>query len=813
MLKVESVEINEFRGIRKLLIEPKRKSFAICGPNGTGKSGIVDAIEFVLTGSISRLVGEGTQGIRVEKHGPHVDSAEKPEQAFVTLTAFIPSLNRTATISRNVSKASQPTITPDDDDIKKVFQKIEDHPEFCLTRREIIRYILQRPSDRAERVRALLKLQKIEEARKSFNSLSKSLENERKQIEIEIKSISSMIASVLQKENFSNDDLLSYVNANRKIIDLDELINLDGEFVAIKKEEDSKNTISKEVAIKDIAVFATCIKNISGNVLQGDLEDLDKAVRELNAISNNARKEITKSQLYNLALNEFVDEKCPVCDTPWSYEDFIKKIQEKIQKASEANKKIKEIEKLVQDYTSKLRQLINSFFPVKVYLSLLSEEEKALIEKYVKSISDILESLGSNIDVIEKTENILKTLDVDSETKESINSLHRKISALPDQSQKAQAVSSLSSLNDRWRAFKTKEVELKNTTQKEQIAKTINKKYNEISDTSLETIYAQVQDNFVKYYREIHGPDEGGFTADLSYSKGGLNLKVDFYDRGQHPPAAYHSEGHQDGMGLCLYLALMHFIFGKSFTFSVFDDVLMSVDNAHRRQVSKLLLNNFPQTQFIITTHDEIWRRNMESYGLVSQNNFIRFKSWTVDNGPCDWTNADVWQDIDDLLSKNDIISASATLRNYLEYISIELCDNFDASVHFRADANYSLGELLPSAVSTLKGYYKKGIEAAKALNQQDVIQKIDLLLASLADLYRKSEIDSWSVNPAIHYNEWANFNKEELRSVATAQKDLISAFYCPDCGKLLKLSYDDKRRKTDLRCLCTNIYVNLRKN
>ena len=59
MILVESIAIKEFRGIRDLTLDFKEKNFAICGPNGTGKSGVVDALEFVLTGKISRLSGEG----------------------------------------------------------------------------------------------------------------------------------------------------------------------------------------------------------------------------------------------------------------------------------------------------------------------------------------------------------------------------------------------------------------------------------------------------------------------------------------------------------------------------------------------------------------------------------------------------------------------------------------------------------------------------------------------------------------------------------------------------------------------------------
>lgn len=72
MIRIEAITIREFRGIRDLTLKMDGRNFAACGPNGTGKSGIVDAIEFARTGSISRLSGAGTGGLSVKAHGPHL---------------------------------------------------------------------------------------------------------------------------------------------------------------------------------------------------------------------------------------------------------------------------------------------------------------------------------------------------------------------------------------------------------------------------------------------------------------------------------------------------------------------------------------------------------------------------------------------------------------------------------------------------------------------------------------------------------------------------------------------------------------------
>src|SRR5689334_25020997 len=101
MIRAEKIRIEEFRGIRDLTLDFKGKNYAICGPNGTGKSGVVDALEFVLTGNISRLSGEGRGEISLKQHAPHVDKRDDPAKARVIVNVTITSLKKTVTLERN----------------------------------------------------------------------------------------------------------------------------------------------------------------------------------------------------------------------------------------------------------------------------------------------------------------------------------------------------------------------------------------------------------------------------------------------------------------------------------------------------------------------------------------------------------------------------------------------------------------------------------------------------------------------------------------------------------------------------------------
>lgn len=113
---------------------------------------------------MTRLTGQGTSGISVKSHAPHVD-CKQPDKARVVLTAFIPSLNKKVVIERRISAANSPRVTPADSDVLEVVAELGKHPEFALSRREIIKYVITPPGERSKEVQALLRLDQIEKVR------------------------------------------------------------------------------------------------------------------------------------------------------------------------------------------------------------------------------------------------------------------------------------------------------------------------------------------------------------------------------------------------------------------------------------------------------------------------------------------------------------------------------------------------------------------------------------------------------------------------------------------------------------------------
>ncbi|HEX3450892.1 MAG TPA: hypothetical protein VHS97_21740, partial [Isosphaeraceae bacterium] len=226
--------------------------------------------------------------------------------------------------------------------------------------------------------------------------------------------------------------------------------------------------------------------------------------------------------------------------------------------------------------------------------------------------------------------------------REGLKSLTTKIEAKPDQSATIDAQTFLTTAQLRLGDYRegmrrNKAAEIALAT-----AKAAYIAYCTVMDDELDALYDDVQADFSTYYRAINEGDESRFTAKLTPSAGRVDFDVNFYERGLFPPGAYHSEGHQDGMGVCLYLALMKRLFGNRFKFALLDDVVMSVDVGHRRQFCKLLKTYFSDTQFIITTHDRLWAEQMKSAGLVTGKTSLTFHGWSVDTGPVVEANEEV---------------------------------------------------------------------------------------------------------------------------------------------------------------------------
>ena len=818
MIRIEAIEIEKFRGIRELTLHLDRENFGICGPNGTGKSGIVDAIEFVLTGDVSRLSGPGTGGLSVKKHAPHVKERDDPRQARVRLRAYVPSLGKSMTIERTVANAANYSVDPDEPDIKAVIEEIQTHPEFALSRREIIRYILAEPNKRSTDVQALLRLSEVEETRRALTTVANNASRERDGKQQSLTKAEKELLQTLTIDELKPALILKTLNAARIGLSLAPLERLDAR--TSLKEGLPAAPESADALIRKARVLADVEKIGHLTNVGEDKETAKKravALEDLTGLlaESEALRTLKRQALVSAGMELVDDDSCPLCDAEWEQDALLRHLSAKLDNARQASDLLFRLKTNLNhiigelDATAAVLERINAACvkmelhaqtsPIEVHKGKLEAASLAL-KKFVAATTEI----GTAKEALE-----LRWWTLPTDARDSVDTLGATVAKLPDISEEDKARDFLTVAEERYRRAVEERVVFETAQRQSDTASRILEIYGLQRDVILETLYKEVADDFAEYYRSLNREDEGEFVAKLIPSSAKLGFDVDFYGYGKFPPGAYHSEGHQDGMGLCLYLALMKRTLGDKYTFSVLDDVLMSVDADHRRQVCKLLKREFPNTQFILTTHDRVWLKFMHTEGLIKAGQ--TFSSWSVESGPQVWQHRDVWDEIESALQKDDVEGAAVLLRRFLEYIATILADSLRAEVRFKGDGQYDLGDLMPPVLNRWQKKISDAVKAARSWDKGDEAARLSEVLVATKDARQRTQTEQWAINPVVHFNAWANLQAGEFRSVVKAFYDALATMRCDNCGGYAELEPRHAQAET-IRCSCGSFFVNLKK-
>jgi len=814
MIQIESIQIEEFRGIRGLVLTMNRGSFVISGPNGSGKSGVVDAIQFALTGEVGRLKGAGTGDLTLAEHAPHVEKRSDPEASRVTLNAYIPHLKKTTSITRTVKKPKHPQITPDEPEIRAVFAEVAEHPETTLSRREIIKFILTEATQRSRDVQTLLKLDDIDQTRATLKTTENKLLNEQATAKALADTAEESLKRHLDLPVLKSDDLLSVINKRRKILGLDLISKLEKDTDVAEglsqKGAKVEGGTTKESALADIKALSDAaargIETTSQPAVKGILQNI--AVLQADG---DVLQLMRRAAFFQTGLDLVDGPRCPLCDVDWDMDKLRAHLKAKLEKSREARALRDRLFENAQTISAEIVRLRELIAPL-VRLPEATKEASARLSEWsgdLAAFSESLKSLDGILAAQERFEYGWAT--APGTLNEDIDSLRNAVTARPDKSATTEANSFLVLAQERLNNLRVARRDLEGKKANASRGKSAYRVYCEVSEGALIKLYHEVEEDFASYYRLINHDDEGEFKAKFEPADGKLALLVDFHKKGMFPPGAYHSEGHQDGMGVCLYLALMKRVLGSNFTFAVLDDVVMSVDAQHRKQFCKLLKTTFPDTQFIITTHDQVWARQLRTEGVVGAKSEVAFHTWTVETGPVLDEVAEVWEKIDADLAKNEVPAAAARLRRHLEFVASDLADELGAKVHYRADGSYDMGELLGAVIGRQGELLKLAMKAAKSWDDKEQIEKIDALQKARTQILADSNGEQWVINKAIHYNEWADLSKNDFRPVVTVFRKLIELFRCnkPKCDAWLSLT--PRNDPVVLRCPCGTMHLNLK--
>jgi DNA repair exonuclease SbcCD ATPase subunit len=356
-MKILELKIKDVRGIRdKMPFEPNGENMVIFGPNGTGKSAVVDAIEFLFTGDISRLTGRGSRGMTLKEHGKHIDA--KLRDAFVRGKIQVNGIDP-ITIERRMSKPKELICPNDVDDAFKEALAIAENGQHVLSRSEILKYIAAESGKRAEEIQAILNLNKIEEVRKAFVTIKREADNtlqiDRANYE---KSISS-VKTVFGLEEFSEAEVLKKVNECRATLKGEPIDSLETEKLKDginPRTQDEKDKVYPDQLKNTLAAAKKLINEKGPEVFEIEKE-LRKTVKILKE-DEKLKRDLSNKKLLDLGIS-LIDKSgsCPLCLTKWQpgkLEEFLK---QRVSTAKEAVEIEKEIRKLSRYRSYSLERL------------------------------------------------------------------------------------------------------------------------------------------------------------------------------------------------------------------------------------------------------------------------------------------------------------------------------------------------------------------------------------------------------------------------------------------------------------------------
>jgi len=810
-MRLIELEVHNLRGIKHLKVEPNGGNLLIYGPNGSGKSGIVDAIDFLLTGKIARLSGDGTKDITLKEHGAHI-SAE-PKDAWVKATFSINGLKEHIHLERNLKTAGKLKYPEKHASVLAPILEAAGRGNYVLSRRELLKVITADGATRAQQIQGLLNIPDVETTRKTLQKLESKVKEQWKNAKETVEQSKQAIFASCEGASLEVEVMRSLVNTHRTNIGLQPAkTDLDW-FTGISVQPNSE---------KDSYLFA---KQVAGNLLKSTTrrDDISSGLNELTSklleitkdlAAFRLHKRMQLTQLGQIAVEEDKADSCPLCDMQWDHQELTDYLAKKIKNSASVIKDKESIEALASGLTAALGTIAEGLKQIISEIQVLPEltSSQKIITDWLNRLNQAITELKSPI------ENYPFSFNPGSMNSVLAENGHTALSDINDHLQKlapneSEAIKSqvfLHKLSTLWQALNMASLRMSKCEKALLRATAISENFLISRDAILNQLFASVNDRFVELYRYLNSDNEGNFTSELRPETAAIILKVDFFGYGMHPPHALHSEGHQDSMGLFLYLALMEKLTEQKIDIVVLDDVVMSVDADHRRLLCELLVKLFQKKQFIITTHDRVWASFLSHQGLIASKNRLSFTGWDVENGPHISNWKDIWSELETSLEDNKVPEAAAKLRRWGEEFFSNCCHNLKAPVVYKSHGSYDFGDFFSPAIGKLNDLLKLATKAATSWDQKDRLPLLEEIKTKYSDSCKQFNIEQAAINPNVHYNKWATHTPAEFRKVVQAYQNLHENFLCKKCSSLLTLTTEGAL-PLDLRCACSDINWNLK--
>lgn len=789
-VKIKAINIHAFRGIPDLELELEGKSLLLRGENETGKSSIVEAIEFFFTGKISHL--EGTRGLSLQKHGPHVNFEPEDVNVEITLDPGSVSLNRTFT--------SSPSPPEQLEDYFQITQK----GTFILRRSQILTFIVSKPAERFREIASIIGVESLDEIELEMMRLRDDLKGEIDSKEKEIERLINELSTITGKDLTKVEDVLPALNKKLQEANLPLIKSLED---VDRHAEEMLKTVRKTVSIDRTGKLNEILEETKiapiGEEVVGELSRLNDKVKFL--LREDIRLELSVSDLLKTGRKVIEEEEmdiCPLCGQKIDRERLLVQIDKRLKTLRDLSEKASEVRTMYVPIINKLRGIVNKFksmVPKTELFPEIAEEKSKIIE-----ITDFLDNFIDRVTSARDLRNEIP-IQVFNQQKEEISGIWSSLSTKCNQlledigvTEEEKRVLSVIRLLEQAKSksidLSRVQAELKIYQNRYEFAEKIYTTFSETKKTKIQEIYESIQGDLQSFYSMLH-PNEPHKNIELAVAlvrRASTELKIESFGRKGEDPRALTSEGHQDSLGLCIFLAFVK-KFNESCSLIVLDDVVSTVDARHRENICKLLLEEFDDKQLIITTHDEVWYEQLRAFQRAYRvdGNFknMVITNWQVESGPTLRPYKPRWEKIQEKIESGDKQGAGNAGRQYLEWLLEKICVSTDAYIPPKGliGKPYEAGDLLAPA--------KKRMD--------DLFKDDEPLKTIILEKFRNLEATIIMGNILSHNNVLAEqASIEEVKRFCNCVHELYEVFLCPSCGHFINYFRDLRMlRCSNSRC------------
>ncbi len=785
-MKIKTINIHALRGIPDLELQLDGKSLLLRGENGTGKSSIVDAIEYFFTGKIPYL--EGTKGLSLQRHGPHVNF--EPDDVNVELTFNPGNIHLSRTFA---------DIPSSPDQFKHYFQ-ITQKGTFILRRSQILTFIMSKPADRFRAIGSIIGVESLDEIEIEMmrvrDKLKGDIDSSKKKIGGLISNLSTITGTNITKD----EDVLPALNeilqeANLPVIkSLEDIANHAEQMLKTIKKAENKDRIK----MLNEVIETTKTELIPEEVIS-EIDDLNNKVKHL--LQEDVKFELSIANLLKSGQKVIEKEEidiCPLCEQRIDRERLLVKIEKRLIILRDLSDKASEIRTLSVPLITKLNEMTNKFETVISKIESFPElaKEKNSITEKINFLNEILSLIASAKDL--KNEIPVRVFD---QQKNEINEVWHLISTecnqlldtiglTEDEIKVLDIVRLIEQAKSKTTELSRVRTELKVYQNRFDVADKIYSTFSNTKKAKIQDIYDSIQENIQSFYSMLH-PNEPHKNIELTVALGrraSTDLRMESFGREGEDPRALTSEGHLDSLGLCIFLDFIK-KFNEQCSLTVLDDVVSTVDAKHRENICKLLFEEFRDKQLIITTHDRVWyeqlRASQRAYRIDGKfKNFI-IANWNVQTGPNIKPYKIRWDRIQEKIDHSDITGAGNEGRQYLEWVLEKICEIVEAPVPFKSSGRYEVWNLLMPARTRLENLIKE-----------------DEFKSEVFKAFQNLEVTMIMGNLLSHNNLLAEeVSIEEVKRFCEKVHDLHNIFLCPNCKHIL--GYYSKLKI--MRCSNTN--------